>query len=172
MGSQVHIHTLLMHVHILTKVWDQGWHDFDTHSVTQVHPCFHVSMQRGQPDIGSDLHMHTCTDACTHFNHDVGPEEMLLRHTQYCTGGTQVFHVTVQMGWSVLGESGTHVYMYWYMYTFYPGCGTRRAESSDWSTHIVLERGIHVFHVTVHGQRRRHGDSGAYAYMYWCMYTI
>ena len=41
-GSQIDITTLLMHVHILTKVWYQKWADWYTQAV--LHSGTHVSM--------------------------------------------------------------------------------------------------------------------------------
>ena len=38
---------VLMHVHILIKVWDQQQGDWDTLSAIHEHPGFHVTMQSG-----------------------------------------------------------------------------------------------------------------------------
>ena len=76
--SHWHIHTVI-HVHTLTKVW--SWNR--GHCDTVLHRGTHVYrlMQRARADMGSQGHMHTCTDACTHSNQDVGPEKPWLGHT-------------------------------------------------------------------------------------------
>ena len=63
-----------MHVHILTKVWEQKWGDWKTHIVLHGFPCFYVTMYRGQTEMGSQMDINTYTDACTHSNPCVGPE--------------------------------------------------------------------------------------------------
>ena len=59
---------VLMHVHIIMKVLGQEKGNWDTYSAMHGHPCLHITMQRSQTDIGSQVHMHNCTDACTHSN--------------------------------------------------------------------------------------------------------
>ena len=70
---KVHI---LMYAHILTKVWKQKWDDCKTHSATQWHPCFHITMHRewSRMELRTEIGINTCTDACTHPNHGVFPE--------------------------------------------------------------------------------------------------
>ena len=44
-----------------------------THTATQGHQGFHITIQRSEADMVSQVDMYTCTDACTHFNQGVGP---------------------------------------------------------------------------------------------------
>ena len=66
---------VLMHVHILTKVSDQkrvtGTHTWDkTRMYMSVHKC-----AGGGVDLGSQVDIYSCTDACTHPNQGVGAEK-------------------------------------------------------------------------------------------------
>ena len=65
---------------------------------THCHPCLHVTMQRGCGDMGSQMDMYTCTDACAHFNQGMGTEVGSLRHNHCPTQGHSSFHITIQRG--------------------------------------------------------------------------
>ena len=60
---------VLMHVHILTKVWDQKTGDWDMHAGPQMgtHVCTQLCKWDGA-DSGSQVDMYTCTDACAYSN--------------------------------------------------------------------------------------------------------
>ena len=65
---------VLMHVHILIKVWDQKQDDWDTHTHTGT-PRFSCKLFKlDEGDMRSQVDMYTCTDACTNFNQVVGPQ--------------------------------------------------------------------------------------------------
>ena len=78
-GSQWTCLHVLMYVNILTKVWNQkenAWHmhagpDRGAHLCTQL--CI-----GGGAYMNSHVDMHTCTDACTHSNQGVAPDEGLM----------------------------------------------------------------------------------------------
>ena len=55
-----------MHIHILTKVWDQKWDDYNTHIVPHQGTRFHVTMYGGGADMESQVDINMHTDACTH----------------------------------------------------------------------------------------------------------
>ena len=63
-----------MHVHILIKVWDHKQADCNTYTctATQGHASFHITIQKSEADMVSQVDMYTCTDACTHFNQGMG----------------------------------------------------------------------------------------------------
>ena len=62
---------VLMHVHILNKVWQQKWGGHKQNAI-QRHPCFHVTMHTGLR--WSQLDINKCTDACAHSYKGVGIE--------------------------------------------------------------------------------------------------
>ena len=71
-----------MQVHIVTKVGEQKWGDWDTHTVP--HRGTHVSMYiciGVCGDIWSQIDKNTCTDTYTHSNQGVEPEVSWLQHT-------------------------------------------------------------------------------------------
>ena len=45
--------------------------DWDTHGATQWHICLHMTMERCEADMGSQVDMHIDTDAFTHTNQGV-----------------------------------------------------------------------------------------------------
>ena len=53
-----------MHVHILNKVCDQKWTDWNIHIVTHGNPYF-ICKGDGE-EFGTHVDISTCTDACTH----------------------------------------------------------------------------------------------------------
>ena len=63
-----------MHVHILNKMWDVKWDDCSTHCHTgaPMIPCNYVKGMKS--DMGSQVDMCACTDACTHLKQGVGRE--------------------------------------------------------------------------------------------------
>ena len=120
-----YIHVLL-HVHILTKVWDQKWCDCDKLTMPHIH-C-HVSMKvfKGSGgEMESKVDINWCTDACTHSKHSLGPEIGWLWQTYNATLGHPCLHETVQRVWSRYRQSGGHKSMYWWIYTFQNWCCTR-----------------------------------------------
>ena len=52
----------------------------------------------GEADMGSQVVINTCTDACTHLYRGVGLEAGLLGCTHSATQGHPCFHVTMQRG--------------------------------------------------------------------------
>ena len=59
-----------------------------THSAAHGLTCLHATMQRGGGvNMGSQVNAHTCTDAYTHCNRGVGPDEVWLRHKYEATQG-------------------------------------------------------------------------------------
>ena len=87
---------ILIHVYILTKVWDQIMGDWDMHTGLPrgVLVCTHL-FKRGGTDMGSQVDMYTCTDACTHSNQNFG---IRGRVTGAC----------------IQGNTGLHMFMYNY----------------------------------------------------------
>ena len=81
-----HVH-VLVHAHILTKVWDQNRGDWNLHTGwhSSTHFCTQLCKGVGA-DMESWLDIHTHTDACTHSNQYIGPEYRWLEHT---CGGSQ-----------------------------------------------------------------------------------
>ena len=66
------INTCKIHVHILHKVLDHKQGDWNTQTVT--HRSTQVSMIRcigDAPDMGSQVDINSCTDACTHSKQGV-----------------------------------------------------------------------------------------------------
>ena len=58
-----------MHVHILTKVWDLKRVDWDTHMGPHKGTAVVTKLCKGiGADVGSQVYMHTYTDACAHYN--------------------------------------------------------------------------------------------------------
>ena len=83
-GNQVDIHSGTdACTHSSQGVWPEaGWLAAHTHTL----PCrgIHVSIKlciRGGVDMGSQVDINSCTDACIHSNHGVGPEAGWLGHT-------------------------------------------------------------------------------------------
>ena len=56
---------VVMHVHHLTKVWDQIRGLWKCKQGQKVHTCLHATLRRGWADMERWVDMHTCTDACT-----------------------------------------------------------------------------------------------------------
>ena len=65
---------VLIHVHIPTKVWDQMRDFLDMHSGPHKGTSFCTNTPRGGADMGTQVDMHICTDACTNSNQVVGPD--------------------------------------------------------------------------------------------------
>ena len=72
------------------------------HKHTAIQGCqsFHQTMQRGGPDISSQVDINSCTDACTHSEQGVGTKLRWLGHTCSDTQGYPTFHVTIHRGWT------------------------------------------------------------------------
>ena len=109
----------LMHVHILIKMWDHKQGDWDTHTVP--HMGSPVSMELsigGLANMGSQVDINTCTDACTHSKQGVWTEIKWLGHKHTAIQGHPGFHQTMHRGCSRQRQSGGHKFMYWCKYTF------------------------------------------------------
>ena len=55
-------------------------------------------MERGGADMGSQVDMYTCTDACEHSNQGMGTKVGSLRHKHSPTQRHPGFHITIQRG--------------------------------------------------------------------------
>ena len=60
-------------------------------------------MDRDKADMGSQVDINSCTDACTHSNQGFWPTAGWLGHTQWHTGHWG-FHVTIHRGWAKVGS--------------------------------------------------------------------
>ena len=124
MMSQMDMH-ICTHAHSTKDVWpEKQWLGHKCWSEREY--LFHKTMQWCGADMISQVDMHTCIGAWTHFNQGVRPEKGLtgicaLGHTE-----AHMLHTNIQRGWIRHGESSRHIYMYWCMYTFCPRCVTRR----------------------------------------------
>ena len=104
---------VLMHVHILIKVREHKWGDWDTNTLP--YRCFQVSIKLCTgywTDMGSQVDINSCTDACTHSNQDMCPEVGWLWQTHNATQRYLCFYQTMHRERSRHGESDGHVYMY------------------------------------------------------------
>ena len=61
-GTCIHV---LVHAHILTKVWAQKVGDWNMYTRPNMIAHFPTTMQRAEADMESWVDMHTCTDAFT-----------------------------------------------------------------------------------------------------------
>ena len=85
---------VLMHVHIVIKMWELKWGHWDTTTVPHKGTQVSISLFKGgETDMVSQVDMYTCTDACTHFNQYVGPQARWMGHTHTATQGHPGFHV-------------------------------------------------------------------------------
>ena len=156
-----------MHVHILTKVWHQKQGDWNTHCVTQWHPCFHIAMQGGWSWHGKSnrlKYMYWCM--YTFLPRCVNRKEVTGTHTQ-CHTGIPMFPWNyakgVQLTWEVRWmdiNSSTHAK---------GGVGLEVGWLEQ--THSATQWHP-CFHLTMQRGWSRHGQSGGHVYMYWCMYTF
>ena len=64
--------------------WQEGWLGC-TSGATQGYTCLHATVQRGWSNVGTRVHMHTCTFACTHSHQGLWPEEKWLEHAYMAT---------------------------------------------------------------------------------------
>ena len=63
---------VLMHVHILNKVGEQKWGNWDTNTLTYRGTQISIKLCIGSgADMGSQVDINSCTDACTHSNQGV-----------------------------------------------------------------------------------------------------
>ena len=71
-----------MHVHILNKLWEEKWGDWDTHTGTHRHnQCSMKLCIGGGADMVSQVDINSCTDACTHSKQGVRPQAGWMGHT-------------------------------------------------------------------------------------------
>ena len=100
------------HVHILTKVWYQKREDWDmpAGSYRGTHVCMQLC-KGGGAEVGSQVDVHTCTNACTYSSQVVRLEEGRLGHAH--RPYKSMFAWNCAKG----GESGGHACVYWCMYT-------------------------------------------------------
>ena len=64
-----------MHVHIPNKVWEQKSGDWDTNTLPYRATQISMKLCVGDgADMGSQMDINSCTDACTHSKQGVGPE--------------------------------------------------------------------------------------------------
>ena len=103
---------VLMHLHILIKMWvTRG-------IAVHAYRGIHVTLQKGEADMQSQVDIHMYNDVCRHSNQGTEPEEESLGHTLGTTQGSTCLHTTMERWWSRHGESAGQAYMYWCMYTF------------------------------------------------------
>ena len=75
----------LMHIHIVTKVWDQMRSDWDIHmGLHRVYNCVQLCKGVGA-DVQSQGGMHTWTNACTHSNQGIRWDERWLQNVHGAT---------------------------------------------------------------------------------------
>ena len=72
--------------------------------------CPYITMNGAGADMMSEVDMHTCPDACTHYFQGVGPEEGWLEYT-----GSSYLHATMSGGGAYIGSQVD-------MYTFTDAC--------------------------------------------------
>ena len=64
-----------MHVHILIKVWDWKWTDWNIHTVPHMESYVSTYLCKGDGvESGTQIDISTHTDACTHSNQGVETE--------------------------------------------------------------------------------------------------
>ena len=64
-----------MHVHILNEVWEHKQGDWDTNTLPYRDTQLSIKLCiGGGPDMGSQVDINSCTDACTHSKIGVGPQ--------------------------------------------------------------------------------------------------
>ena len=86
-----------MHVDILTKLWDHKQGDWDTHTHRGTQISMKLSIGNGA-DMGSQVDINSCSDACTHSKQGVGPQAGRLGHTHSDTQGHPSFYETMHRG--------------------------------------------------------------------------
>ena len=92
---------VLMHVHIVIKMCELKWGDWDTTTVPHKSTQVSISLFKGgETDMVSQVDMYTCTDACTHFNQGVALQARMDwdTHTHTTTQGHWGFHVNYPEG--------------------------------------------------------------------------
>ena len=112
------------------------------HSPTQGHPGFHITIQRGEADIVSQVDMYICTDACTHFNQGVGPQVGWLGHTHtYCHIEAPRFPYNYSKGWN---GHYKQVDIYTCTDALHTLIKVWDHKQGDWDTHTVTHTRTHV----------------------------
>ena len=81
-----------------------------TQGAGQMCTFLHTTMQRGGADVGSQVNMHTCTNACTHCK--VWGQMWGDWDTYMGSCVHTCLHSTMERGWCRYGESDGHAYMY------------------------------------------------------------
>ena len=101
-----------MLVHILNKVWDQRWTDWNIHTVPHTETHISMSLCKGNgAECGTQVDISTCTDACTHSKQGVGTEMRCLGHIHSAIQGHHCFHITMHSGLRWHWKSDRHKYM-------------------------------------------------------------
>ena len=158
---------IMMHVHILTKVWDYMRGDWNIHIGPYWGMYLHTMCKGGGADLGSQVDMHTHTNECTHSYQGVRPDEWWLGHTCGPKKRHTYFCATVQSGWSRHGESVGHAYTCWCIPIL---TKVWHHMTGDWDMHKGLHRDAHVCTQLCKGMEQTCGVRCIY--MCWCMYTF
>ena len=110
---------VLMHVHILTKVWEMR---YDWQNCMWLHTFLHNNAKRVE-----QTWVVRCTwiNAYTPSDQSVGQDEGLLGNAHRVTERCKSLYATVWKFGADLGWLGDHAYTYWFMYTFWPKYGSR-----------------------------------------------
>ena len=104
-----------MHVHILKKVWDHK------HEVTGTQTHCHTGTPQvsiklwigGGPDMGSQVDINSCPDACTHSKKRCGTTSRVTgTHDTVTQEGHASFHETMHRKWCIYQQSGRHKFTY------------------------------------------------------------
>ena len=70
------------------------------HTAIQGHPGFHQTMERGGPDISSQVDINSYVDACTHCKQGVGPQPGWMGHRQIDTQRHPTLQLPIHRGWT------------------------------------------------------------------------
>ena len=92
-GSWVHMHTCTLYNQCMEQ--QEG---YQAYAYWEVHVCTQL-WNGGGTDRVSQVDMHICTDAFTHLNQGLGPDEGLLGHAYGATEGRICLHATMQSSW-------------------------------------------------------------------------
>ena len=107
-----------MHIHILTKVYNQMSGECNTHSAKQRNPSFHVTRHNGMEQTWGVRWTIIHVVMQVHILHKMWQQKWDDCNIHSATHWNPSFHVTMHRGWRRIQNSGWHKYMYWCMYTF------------------------------------------------------
>ena len=94
-----------MHIHILNKVWEQKWGDFNTNTVPYRGTLVSIKLCIvGGAVMRSQVDINTCTDACTHSKQGVGTEMRWLGHKDNSIQRHPGFHQSMHRGGADMGS--------------------------------------------------------------------